>query len=144
MVQIKLFSDLCPAKFFDTLPKTVPAAHVSRCVAYAGYFSRWFRFSQIFPTALRRKPQEHEGRGYVALRRVASLLRRIPPSALNLRRSFAARAIRDIFITSAWMFFETIVIGWKQGWNDLNQLIKISDLNQMIFLPKKFQKIWFK
>jgi len=29
----------------------------------------------------------------------------------------------------------------EQGWNDLNQLIKISDLNrdlnQMIFLPKK-------
>jgi len=30
-----------------------------------------------------------------------------------------------------------------QGWNDLNQLIKISglnrDLNQMIFLPKKIE-----
>jgi len=25
----------------------------------------------------------------------------------------------------------------KQGWNDLNQLIKISDFNQMIFLIKK-------
>jgi len=24
----------------------------------------------------------------------------------------------------------------NQGWNDLNQLIGISDLNQMIFLPK--------
>lgn len=34
-----------------------------------GASSRRFRFSQIFPTALRRKPQEHEGRGYVALYR---------------------------------------------------------------------------
>jgi len=37
------------------------------------------------------------------------------------------------------MYFvcDTTVFSSVQGWNDLNRLIKISDLNQMIFFVKK-------
>jgi len=57
----------------------------------------------------------------------------------TFRRATIGFIVKQIFLSP---FFLFIVF---QSWNDLNQLIKISDsnrdLNQMIFLIKKFSKL---